>query len=184
MKIKIIFLLITTVFFLNCKKTENYKDISEEYKSYFIFREGSSWLYKNLVTNANDSIILRNINRGATKPDNNCDKYRYEYDMQFTNVTTGKIFHSGTTCVDNSSITDGLTPAVFSVPPSLPTMFMDTVIADNTLYLNSLVCYYFNDTMSVFSAYAKNIGRIKSYQIVNGITTISYELKRYHVLPF
>lgn len=183
MKIKILFLILTTIIIASCKKTDNYKDIPDEYKSYFLFREGSSWIYRNNLTNSNDSIILRNISREATKPDNNCDKYRYEYDLQFTNVTTGKIFHSGSTCVANASISDGLTPAVFTVPPTLPTL-LDTVIVDTTIYYNALVTFYFNDTMTVFSAYAKNIGRIKCYKVVNGITTVDYELKRYHVLPF
>lgn len=183
MKIKILFLFFITIAIFSCKKTDNYEDITDEYKSYFLFRQGSSWLYYNRITNSDDSIVLRNINREATKPDNICDKYRYEYDLQFTNVTTGRLFHSGSTCVGNASISDGLTSGVFTVPPSLPT-FLDTVIVDTTIYYNALVYFNFNDTMQEFSAYAKNIGRIKTYKIVNGVTTIDYELKRYHVLPF
>jgi hypothetical protein len=184
MKLKITLIFLIAISIASCKKADNYKDIPEEYKGYFLFQEGSSWVYKNQITNSNDSIILRSITREATKPDNNCDKYRFEYDLQFTNVTAGKLFHSGTTCVENASIYDGLTPAVFTVPPTLPTLFMDTVIADTTMYFNALVYYYFNDTMSVFSAYAKNIGRIKCYKVVNGIRTIDYELKRYRVSAF
>lgn len=176
------------IFFLilisGCKKPVSIKDIPAEYKNFFLFSEGSSWVYNNLNSGTTDSIVLRRINKVSVNPDNVCDKYRYEYNMQLTNITASKIYNCKTTCVGSSSISDGITSAVFTVPPLLPTFFADTVIADSAFYFNVIVYYYFNDTMSIYSAYAKNIGRIKCYYTLNGNTLINYELKRYHVSAF
>lgn len=184
MKASIIVSICILILVLGCKKTESYKDIPDEYKNYFLFSEGSNWVYNNLTTGITDSIVLRRINKVSVQPDNICDKYRYEYNIQLTNVTNSKIYNCKTTCVGNASISDGITSAIFTVPPSLPTLYVDTVIADSTLYFHVIVYYYFNDTMSVYSAYARNIGRIKCYYSVNGSTLINYELKRYHVAAY
>ncbi len=184
MKTTSIALIFIIILLWGCKKNESYKDLPDEYKNYFLFSEGSNWIYKNIITGSTDSIVLRRISKESVKPDNVCDKYRYEYTMQLTNVTNSKIYNCKTTCVGNASITDGITSAIFTLPPTLPTLYKDTVIADTTMYFHVIVSYFFNDTMSVYSAYARNIGRIKCYYEVNGTKLIDYELKRYHVSPF
>lgn len=184
-KITLILIIMNLVLF-SCKKKENYKDISDEYKKYFLFKEGSSWIYFNSKINNKDSVILRNINSIATKPDNSCSEYRYEYKMQFTSVTTGTIFHSQTNCIKSTELNDGLCSAVITAAPQLPTQLIDTYYVDTLRFLNVLV-YSTIDTINnnrVICAYAPNVGRIKSFEIVNGDTVANYKILRYHVSPY
>jgi len=186
MKQTILFLLILTFIFIGCNKKENYKDISDEYKKYFLFKEGSSWIYFNSKINNKDSIILHNINSIATKPDNGCSEYRYEYKMQFTSVTTGTLFHSQTNCIKSTELNDGLCSAVITAPPQLPTQLIDTYFVDTLMFLRVLAYSSF-DTVNhrtVFCAYAPNVGRIKSFEILNGDTIANYKIIRYHVSPY
>ena len=166
-----------------CEKKNNYKDIPEEYKSYFLFKEGSSWIYYNSKTNNNDSIVLRSINSISTKPDNECSEYRIEYKMQYTSVSTGKIFHSQTNCIKSTELNDGICSAIITAPPVAPTMLADTYYVD-TLKFFKVLLFYSIDTVNlrtVFCAYAPNIGRIKSFEVNNGDTIADYRIRRYHV---
>jgi hypothetical protein len=183
---KAIFTLIVlfVIFGTGCKKKESYDDIPDQYKAYFLFKEGSSWIYYNSMIHGNDSMVLRNINSIATKPDNSCSEYRFDYKMQYTSVTTGKLFHSQTNCIKSTDITDGLTAAMLSAPPAFPTMLLDTLWVKNQYYLNVLAYHDTTPSHQVFAAYAPKIGRIKCFEVVNGDTTISYELLRYHVSPY
>ena len=186
MKNGIILLIILNIFLFGCNKKENYKDIPDEYKSYFLFKEGSSWIYYNSKISNKDSVVLRNINSIATKPDNVCSEYRYEYKMQFTSVTTGKIFHSQTNCIKSTEINDGFCSAVISAPPQLPTMLADTYFVDTVMYRKVLLYQYMDTSFThiVYCAYAPNIGRIRSYEVKNGDTIADYKIMRYHVSPY
>lgn len=183
---KAFFFYLFIVFFLisGCEKKMEYKDISDDYKGFFLFRQGSSWVYYNSKIHQNDSIVLRNINSVATKPDNACSKYRYEYKMQYTSVTTGTIFHSQTNCIQSTDVSDGLTSAMISAPPQSPTFHLDSLWVNNHKYLNVLAYQDTSPLHRVFVAYAINIGRIKSFETLNGDTLADYELVRYHVSPY
>jgi len=167
-----------------CKKQENYIDIPVQYKAFFLFKEGSSWIYYNNKIHGNDSIVLRNINSIATKPDNTCSEYRYEYKMQFTSVTTGNIFHSQTYCILNTEVSDGLSSALVSAPPAFPTYHIDTLWVNSNLFTDVLVYEDTSANHKTFVAYASGFGRIKSFETLNGDTLADYEIVRYHVAPF
>jgi hypothetical protein len=167
-----------------CQKKEDYKDITDQYKTYFLFKEGSSWIYYNYKIHGNDSVVLRNITSVATKPDNVCSEYRYEYKMQFTSVTTGTIFHSQTNCIASTEISDGLTSALISAPPVSLTHHLDTLWVNSHRYTNVLAYQDTSANHQVFVAYAPGIGRIKSFEMLNGDTLANYEILRYHVSPF
>ncbi len=186
MKQTILFLIILNFIFISCNKKESYKDISDEYKKYFLFKEGSSWIYYNSKISNKDSIILHNINSVATKPDNSCSEYRYEYKMQFTNVTTGTLFHSQTNCIKSAEINDGLCSAVITAPPQLPTKLVDTFYVDTLMFLKVLVYNTYDsiNNRKVICAYAPNVGRIKSFETANGDTIVDYKILRYHVSPY
>lgn len=184
MKPFFISLLIISIFAFGCKKKETYKDISDEYKSFFLFKAGSSWIYYNRNIHGNDSIVLRDINSVPTKPDNNCSKYRYEYKMQYTSVTTGRIFHSQTNCIESTDISDGLSSIMISAPPKSPTFHLDSLWVNNHKYLDVIAYQDTSPLHRVFVAYAVNIGRIKSFETLNGDTLADYEIVRYHVAPF
>lgn len=182
MKAFVLFFLILLMVSSGCRKKHKYYDISDEYKSYFIFNEGSNWIYYNSLIDKSDSIVLRRITQIATKPDNVCGKYRYEYNLQFTSVTTGKLVQCQTSCVSNTGINDGFTSAVLTVPPAGITMYMDTLWVNGVKYHNVLV-YNATDTLfnTVFAAYAKNIGRIMSLEIKNGDTIADLSILRHNV---
>ena len=184
MKAIFFFILITVILVSGCKEKADYKDISDNYKGFFLFRQGSSWIYYNNKIHSNDSLVLRNINSVATKPDNNCSEYRYEYKMQFTSVTTGTIFHSQTNCILSTDVSDGLASVMISAPPESPTIHLDSLWVNNHKYLNVLAYQDTSPLHRVFVAYAINIGRIKSFETLNGDTLADYELVRYHVSPY
>ena len=186
MKRILLIIAILSLIITSCEKKENYKDISDEYKKYFLFKEGSSWIYYNAKIQYKDSIILRNINSVTTKPDNVCSEYRIEYKMQYTSVTTGKLFHSQTNCIKSTELNDGLCSAILTAPPELPTQLVDTYFVDTLMFLKVLVYYTIdpaNNNM-VFCAYAPNVGRIKSLEVKNGDTIANYKIMRYHVSPY
>jgi len=181
----VVFLLLTlSLIAFSCKKKDKYKDIPDQYKAYFLFSENSSWVYFNNNIHGNDSIVLRDITGVETKPDNVCSKYRFEYKLQFTSVTTGKIFHSQTFCIDNTEISDGFSSVLLTAPPTSLTFIIDTLWVNGHRF-NSVLAY--QDTTpnhKVFVAYASGIGRIKSFEMLNGDTLANYEIVRYHVSPY
>lgn len=205
MKIKIILLLFFAIICTNCKK-ENNDERSDGYHYRinpslypFLFDTGSYWVYKNISTQAIDSIVLVNVNKNAVyvipppKPNyqGSLDQIDYcnftyscfpsdsSFDEQIFSLFISKCFTDG--CYIYFEGTVGETSNYSKI-----VAVFDTIIVANQVYKN-VVKMKFKltlDSIDYYYYYADSIGIVRKETAINDSIVVTKDLIRHNTQLF